>query len=219
MGEKQIIKVAIDGPAASGKTTVGRLLAKRLGVPFVDSGLFYRAVALIAKRKGIGPEDEASLVQIAQSMNVSIKDGKLLIDGVDESSSVTEPGFADYVSRISKLSGVRKALLARQRAYTKQSVVMVGRDIGTVVMPEASVKVFLTASDEVRVKRKVDELVKKGVPVTSSLLESEITERDRRDSSRSVAPLQVAQDAYIIDTSNMTPEEIVDKITRLVKGL
>ncbi len=198
------IVVAIDGPAGSGKSTVAKLAAKRLGYLYVDTGAMYRAVALKALRLGVDIHDEVAMSHLAQTTDITLRqqpDGgvQVLLDGEDVTEAIRTPE-------------VSEALLAEQGG-----VVMEGRDVQTVVAPDAEVKIFLTASLEERAKRRWLELQQKGIEIAYEQVLQELRERDERDSTRSVAPLRKAPDAIEIDTTGMTIDEVVDKIVELAK--
>ncbi|MFN3420825.1 MAG: (d)CMP kinase [Armatimonadota bacterium] len=217
------IVVAIDGPAGSGKSTVAKLVAKRLGYLYVDTGAMYRAVALKALRLGMNVHDEVMMSHLAQATDIALQqqtDGsvRVLLDGEDVTEAIRMPEVSEASSVVSAHLGVREALTARQKLLAEQgSVVMEGRDVQTVVAPDAEVKVFLTASLEERARRRWLEMQQQGVDIAYEQVLQELSERDERDSSRSVAPLRKALDAVEIDTTNMTIDEVVDKIVELVR--
>ncbi len=198
--------IAIDGPAASGKSTVAKLIAERLGYTFINTGAMYRAITWYVLAKGIDPADTTSVNQLLPSIPLSFgKDGSrstVLYNGQVLSTELTTQEVNDHVSTIAAIPEVRSLLVDRQREYnTREAVVMEGRDIGTVVFPNTPFKYFVTASEEVRAARRAAE----------GLTDS-IAERDKKDSSRATAPLTQAADAKLIDTSDMSIEEVVDTI-------
>lgn len=210
-------KIAIDGPVASGKTVVGRLIAQRLGCRFLDTGIMYRAVTWIALSRGVELGDGEALTELAMSLEMRLVPGeagdRLLVDGEDVTGSLREPEVDRGVSQVSAVSGVRRALVEQQRAIARQgSIVMVGRDIGTVVLPKADVKVFLTASVEVRARRRYSELQEKGSDISYEQVTSDLEWRDRIDSERADSPLRPADDAIQIDTDSPSVEDIAKRI-------
>ncbi|MGE3332206.1 MAG: (d)CMP kinase [Rhodospirillaceae bacterium] len=191
--------IAIDGPAASGKGTMARRIAKDLGVPYLDTGSLYRAVGLFTLRRGGNPGDATDAIAAANALNIN--------DFTPADLRAEEAGNA--ASKVAAIAGVRTALLAYQRAFAAQpaGAVMDGRDVGTVVCPEAHAKIFVTASLEVRVQRRIKELRDKGESVNEQRVWDDMVARDARDSGRSVAPLKPADDAFVLDTSSMNADE------------
>jgi cytidylate kinase len=215
--------IAIDGPAGAGKSTAARQLAERLGYLLVDTGALYRGVALAAFERGIDWEDGAALGALVDSLALSFRRGDdgamhLLIDGVDRSHDIRTPHISTGASRTSRHSEVRKALFGLQRRLgAAGGVVLEGRDIGTVVFPDADVKVFLTASDESRAARRHIELQRAGHEIDRDQVLAEIRERDRVDSERDIAPMRPADDAVVLDTSALPLEAVLDRLEALVK--
>jgi cytidylate kinase len=215
--------VAIDGPAGSGKTTVARALARRLGILYLDTGAMYRAVALLALRAGADPGDESALVELARQTPVrAVLDGgsaqgfRIYAGDEELGQELYGNDVSRSVSAVAAHPRVRQLLVERQRAIAGAGpVVMAGRDIGTVVLPAAPVKVYLTASVEARVERRGAELAARGAGVEAAELRRQIVERDRLDGSREVAPLRAAPDAVEIDTSALSVEQAVEAIVRL----
>ncbi len=203
-----ILTIAVDGPAASGKGTLSRRLARHFGVNYLDTGSLYRAVALIALNDNIPLDDASALSQVARSLS----------DDVLADPRLREPGVGEAASKIASLIPVRETLLAyqREKAETAPGAVLDGRDIGTVVCPNADVKLFVTASSEVRAERRYKELISKGQDVTFDDIFAEIERRDARDSSRSTAPLVKAADAHLLDTTNLDIEKALDAAVLLV---
>ena len=225
-----VATIALDGPAASGKSTVGEKLAEHLGYLFFDTGVMYRAVTLAAIEAGIAPEDEEACTRLAERTQIDVRpptrdDGRLndiLIDGVDKTWDIRTPNVDAHVSVVSAYPGVRQALTEKQRQIGQRgNVVMVGRDIGTVVMAEAPLKVFLDASVEERARRRFLERVDRGeAPDYQEVLEM-LRQRDEIDSNRDVAPLRPAEDAIVIDSDSMSIDQVFEKILQFVaeKGL
>lgn len=217
------IVVAIDGPAGAGKSTVAKLVAKRLGYLYVDTGAMYRAVALKALRLGLDIHDEAKMSHLAQATEIVLRqqsDGsvQVLLDGEDVTEAIRTPEVSEASSVVSAHLGVREALTAKQKSLAERGgVVMEGRDVQTVVAPDAEVKIFLTASLEERARRRWLELRQRGVDIPYEQVLQDLRERDERDSNRSIAPLRKAPDAVEIDTTDMTINEVVDKIVELAK--
>jgi len=211
------IVVAIDGPAGAGKSTVTRQLAARLGYQLLDTGALYRSVALLARRRGVGWDDEPGLAALAADLDVSFRmDGqvnRVQLGGEDVTEAIRTPEISSGASQVSALPAVRAALLELQRRLAgKGGVVAEGRDVGTVVFPGAEAKFFLTASAEERARRRCDELRAKGMEVDYAATLEEIRIRDERDSNRAVAPLVAAPDAVLVDSTGITVEEVVDQM-------
>ncbi len=199
--------IAVDGPAASGKGTIAQGVARTLGFHYLDSGSLYRLVALKALEAGIALDDEPGLAQVAETLNSRFVDGRIMLDGVDASAAVRTEAVGAAASRVAVVTGVRRALLARQRAFRRSpGLVADGRDMGTVVFPDAALKIYITASPEERASRRYKQLIEKGISVTLDSLLRDIRERDDRDSSRAAAPLKPAADAIILDTTGLTIE-------------
>ena len=215
--------VAIDGPSGSGKGTVSRRLAVELGWHFLDSGALYRLVALAAQRRGVALDDSAALAELAASMPVAFgpADGEQVFFGAEEVSEILRSEKSgEAASQVARLPVVRRALLERQRAFARApGLVADGRDMGTVVFPDAVLKVFLTASPEERAHRRHKQLKEKGIDVSLPDLSREIAERDRRDASRSVAPLRPAESARVVDSTGLTVEEVLARIRQWLAEL
>jgi cytidylate kinase len=213
--------VAIDGPAGAGKSTAARLLAGRLGYELLDTGAIYRVMALLARQHGIPWEDGPRVAALAEDLDLRFAlDGALnrvLVGGSDVTADIRTPEISDGASRVSALPAVRAALLGLQRRLgARGGVVVEGRDIGTVVFPDAAAKFFLTATADERARRRVAELAAAGRPADLARTREELLARDRRDSSRAVAPLRKADDAVEIDSSALSPDEVVDEMARVV---
>ena len=211
--------VAIDGPAGAGKSTVARRLAERLGFIYIDTGAMYRAVALWALRQGIDTRDMHRMEQLALAADIKLVHGKIVLNGEDVSEAIRSPEVSNGASRVAVLPGVRRALVAKQRAIgERSSVVMEGRDIGTVVFPDAAVKIFLDARPEERVRRRLQEEKAKGAAIDESALAKQMDERDRRDSTRADAPLTQAPDAIYLDSSALNIEEVEEAILKIIRA-
>ena len=220
--------VTIDGPVAAGKTTIARQLAIRLGFTLLDTGAIYRCVALAARRLEIPWSDESRLAELAHEIDVSfeLRDGqnRVFLDGADVSVAIREPEISEGASIVSALPEVRRALLEQQRAMAARGrIVVEGRDIGTVVFPEAEAKFFLTADPEVRAQRRHRELVERGDRQSREQSPEEvlasIKERDARDTTRAVAPLAADDDARLVDSTDRDVEEILDEILAHLEAL
>jgi cytidylate kinase len=211
--------VAIDGPAGSGKSAVGRRVAEALRLPFVDSGLMYRAIAHLALERGVEMTDGAALTRLAGSVRIRVEGRRVLVDGDDYTDRVYSPELSEGASRVAKVAGVRLALVAQQRALGRHGVVMAGRDIGTVVFPDTEYKFYLTASVEERARRRAAQIEARGGQVPDAAqLKREVEERDRRDSQRSVAPMRPAEDAQVIDTDRMDLAGVVAEVLRRIRN-
>lgn len=215
--------IAIDGPAGSGKSTVARTVADRLGYLYIDTGAMYRAVAYRALQASIPVADEQRLTQLAQSLRMQfVRDEggslRLLVDGEDVSEAIRTPAVSQATSPVSAFRGVRERLVQLQRQMGADgNVVMEGRDIQTVVFPDAEVKIFLTASDDERARRRHLELRQRGQQVCFEEVRRQMQERDRRDSERSLAPLAKAPDAVEIDTDHMGIEQVVEAVLQVAR--
>lgn len=217
--------IAIDGPAASGKSTVGVLLAKRLNYLFFDTGIMYRAVTWAALRRLQAVGDEAQVTDLAERVHIDVQpatqtDGRqadVLLDGEDITWEIRRPEVEANVSQVSAYRGVRTAMTAQQRRVGQRGqVVMVGRDIGTVVLPEAEMKIFLDASVEERARRRYEELVRRGEAADYEKILSAMKRRDKIDSTREVAPLRAAEDAIRICSDGISAEQVVEKIMEII---
>lgn len=218
-----VINVAIDGPAGAGKSTVARAAAKELGYIYVDTGALYRAVGLNALRLGVDTTDAVKIAETLNSISVELKfvDGEqqVLLNGENVSSEIRTPDASMAASNVSAIPAVRAFLFDLQRDIAKKNnCLMDGRDIGTVVLPDAQVKIFLTASPEIRAKRRYDELIEKGSEVKYEDVLADLIKRDYNDSHREVAPLKPAEDGVTVDTSGLTLEESIDKIIETVRN-
>lgn len=215
------INIAIDGPAGAGKSTIAKSLAKDRNMVYVDTGAMYRAIGLYCSRKGIAGDDEATIVGELDNIDVSLayENGEQVVylNGENVNGLIRTPEAGNMASAVSVYAKVRAKMVELQQALAeKTSVVMDGRDIGTVVLPNAEVKIYLTASSEVRAKRRFDELVAKGMECNLMQLQKEIEERDYRDMNREVSPLKKAEDAVELDTSHMSIPEVVNAMQKII---
>jgi len=212
------IVIAIDGPAASGKGTIAAGVANELGFRYLDSGSLYRLVALKALRNGIALEDEARLAEAAATLEVEFDHGGVTLGGADATDDIRSETVSAAASQVAVYPGVRRALLSRQQAFRQSpGLVAEGRDMGTVVFPDAAVKVFVTASAEERAKRRHKQLIAKGISVTMDGLLRDIRERDARDATRAAAPLRPAHDAVILDTTDLTIDAAISAVLDLYR--
>jgi CMP/dCMP kinase len=216
--------LTIDGPSGSGKGTVSRAVAKQLGWALLDSGALYRLVALAGRRAGVGLDDAASLARLAQQFDIRFGadvhgDEQVWLGGDDVTRELRTEAAGNDASKVAALPAVRAALLDRQRRFAvAPGLVADGRDMGTVVFPHASLKIFLTASPDERALRRHKQLKEKGVAATLAALSLEIAERDQRDSTRAVAPLVASADAVLLDTTGMSVEAVVERVLGLVRS-
>ena len=215
---KKVI-VAIDGPAAAGKSTVAKAVAKKLGYTYIDTGAMYRAFTSYVLDKGVDPENEEECVKLIPEVSIELKpDGKVICSGKDVTRVIREPLVSGNVSYIASYKDIRLALVELQRKMAeKVSVVMDGRDIGTYVLPNADVKIFQIASVEERAKRRYIENQEKGIACTYEDIVADVEKRDRIDSSRAFAPLKPAADSNLLDTSKLTIEESVQAVLDIIK--
>lgn len=217
------ISVAIDGPAGAGKSTIARRIAKELGFCYVDTGAIYRTVAYFMDILGVSPKDVDGVERYIDELTIVMEydeEGKqhMIMNGMDVTDDIRTPDISQKASLISAHAVVREVLLDMQRDVAKiNNVVMDGRDIGTVVLPKADVKIFLTASAEVRAKRRVDENLAKGMKVNYEQTLKEIQQRDYQDTHREIAPLKKAKDSIVVDSSEMTIEQVTSTIIGIVK--
>ncbi len=210
--------ITIDGPSGAGKSTVSRLLANRLGYRYLDTGALYRAVAWKVKKERINPDDEKRLDKLLDQINITLEKDKIIVNGTDVTSLLRDPEIGELSSQVSARPEVRKHLFTVQRQTGLQGKVVVeGRDIGSAILPEAENKFFLDASLKERSARRHKELKKKGAVITFKNVQSDIEKRDERDSTRQSSPLKRTEDMIYIDTSDLTVEEVVAKILKLLK--
>ncbi|HAI52519.1 MAG: (d)CMP kinase [Limnochordia bacterium] len=219
------MKIAIDGPAGAGKSTIARLVAKRLGLRYLDTGAMYRALTLAALERGVPCTDEEALLRVATSVDLEIvfdeetKGNRVYLDGQDVTDLIRRPEVNAYVSLVSSHKKVRDFIVALQKEIARRGcIVMDGRDIGTVVMPDADWKIFLHASVEERARRRLRELRRNGHDVDLQELAEQIRQRDHFDSTRAISPLRKAEDAVEVDTTHLNIEEVVARVLAIIKG-
>ena len=217
-----MINIAIDGPAGAVKSTVAKIAARELGFIYIDTGALYRAIGVAVMRRGLRTDCPEDVISVLPEVSLSLEfiDGeqRVILCGEDVSRDIRLPEASMAASNVSAIPEVRSFLLDMQKKFAKENnCLMDGRDIGTVILPDAQVKIFLTASAEVRADRRYKELIEKGTPKDYDELLEEIKQRDYNDSHRAVAPLKPAEDAVILDSSDMTLSEVVEKIVSLVK--
>jgi cytidylate kinase len=219
--------IAIDGPAASGKSTIGGLLAEQLGYLYLDTGVMYRAVTWVAIARGIAFDDEASVTALAEQLQIDVirptaEDGRqytVVADGQDVTWEIRRPEVDQGVSPVSAYAGVRAALTAQQRRIGQRGqIVMVGRDIGTVVLPEADLKIYLDATLDERAGRRYREIIARGEPAEFAGVLASVQRRDEIDSGRSLAPLRPAEDAVVIETTALSVEQVLEQVLAMVDG-
>ena len=206
--------IAIDGPSASGKGTIAKRVAQALGFNYLESGALYRLVALLALRQGL--QDEQAIAQLAQTMDVAFQGDEIFLEDQEVSLHVRHEEVGNRASDVARMPAVRQALLNRQRAFRQPpGLVADGRDMGTIVFPDAALKIFLTASPEVRAQRRYKQLIEKGIAANLGALSRDLAARDARDASRAVAPLVPAPDSQVLDSSALSIEAVVEQILRL----
>lgn len=217
----RVFSVAIDGPSGAGKSTLAKECAKRFGFLYVDTGAIYRTVGLAAQRAGIAPENAEEVLPLLPTLEIDLRhaeDGQhMFLSDEDVNGLIRTPEISAYASKVSAIGEVRTFLMEMQRSLArKNSVIMDGRDIGTVVLPNADIKVFLTASAEARARRRVRELEEKGQSFSFEQILQDMRERDERDSQRAAAPLKAADDAVLVDTTALTLEESIEALCALI---
>ncbi|MGX8728990.1 MAG: (d)CMP kinase [Lachnospiraceae bacterium] len=219
------MNIAIDGPAGAGKSTIAKLVAKALGSVYVDTGAMYRAMALRMLKLGVDTEDMAAVSRASGNADISLRyengEQRVILDGEDVSEEIRTNEVSGLASVVAAVPAVREKLVALQQKLARETaVVMDGRDIGTTVLPDAELKIYLTASQEERARRRFVQNAEKGLPeVPMKMLIGEIAERDRRDMTRHVSPLRKAEDAVLLDSSEMTIEEVVSAILKLAEAV
>lgn len=222
--QKRHTAIAIDGPAAAGKSTVAKIVAEKLGYLYVDTGAMYRALTWKVLEKGLDPSEEDAVLHVLLETDIELKNDhsgqRVIVDGKDVTEEIRYQPVSANVSYIAKLPKIRMEMLKRQQQLVEnRNVVMDGRDIGTHVLPDAEVKIFLVASVDERAKRRHEENLEKGIPSDLETLKKEIEKRDEIDSNRKIAPLVKAADAIEVDTTSLTIEEVVKKILQVVEKL
>ena len=210
--------IAIDGGVASGKSAVGRRVAEKLGIPFGDSGLMYRAITRLAAERGLDPHDSAAITALAESSEMRVDGEQVWANGADLTDGIYDADYADALPLISAMPGVRQALVAQQRRMGDHGVVMAGRDIGTVVFPEADHKFFLVASLDEKVRRRAAQYERRGERADADAMRREVEARDRVDSERAVAPLRPAADAMVVNTDHLDVDQVVDLMVDQVRA-
>ncbi len=220
---KKKLTIAIDGPSGAGKSTVAKALGKRLGYVYIDTGAMYRSVALRVREKGISPEDESALKELVSSLHITFTmegdQTHVFCNGEDITSAIRTPEISRLASSISKQKEIRKSLVQIQRKMGKEGgVILEGRDIGTVVFPDADVKFYLDAESDERVRRRYHEMVQQGVKVDFKETKEELVQRDHNDMHRIHSPLKKANDALLIDSTDRSVEEVVEEMVCLVKA-
>lgn len=212
------ISIAIDGPAGAGKSTIAKIIGKKLNLIYINTGSMYRAVTLMALENNIESSDIESLKTLINSMDISFNGNNIIVNGKDLEEAIRMPIINNNVSKYAAVEEVRELLVSMQQNISKKyNVIMDGRDIGTVVLKDAPYKFFITASAEVRAKRRLKELKEKHINIDFEDVLKEIKQRDYIDSNRKINPLKQSEDAILIDTSNFTIEEVVDKICTIIK--
>ena len=214
------VVVAIDGPAGAGKSTVARSVASKLGYVYINTGAMYRAVALWAVRLGFDLDDHIKMTQLAENAKIAFAPGStsVLLNGEDVSSAILDPAISEAASKVSAIPGVRRAMVEEQRRIAEgMPVVMEGRDIGTIVFPDAAIKIFLDADVQVRAERRTKELEQRGVAADLEEIATQIAERDLRDATRVESPMVQAADAVYVDSSGLAPDEVDEAILRIVR--
>ena len=218
LAESKTLSVAIDGPAGAGKSTVARRIADALGFTYIDTGAMYRALAWAVLDSGVNPQNVEAVVTLAESLEIHLEPGRVWADGREITEWIRSPEISNLTSPLAALPEVRARMVTLQQAMARRGgVVMEGRDIGTVVLPEAEVKIFLTASLAERVRRRQEELSASGVERETATLEREIAARDARDSGRDTAPLRPAEDAVCLDSDQLSADDVVTQILALVR--
>ncbi|SCX20806.1 (d)CMP kinase [Nitrosomonas eutropha] len=213
MKNQYVPVITLDGPSASGKGTIARLVSQVLGFHYLDSGALYRLVALAAMKRGVDAGDEQGVVGIARSLDVSFADSSIRLDGIDVSDEIRAEACGEYASKIAQYSALRVELLERQRGFRKlPGLVADGRDMGSVIFPDATLKIYLTANEEERARRRHKQLMEKGINASIANLVLALRERDERDSKRVASPLQQCEDTRLLDTTGLNIDQVVGKV-------
>lgn len=219
---KVTIKIALDGPSGSGKSTMAKLLAKELGFVYIDTGALYRTIGLYVYEKGLDSEDREGIIKLLPEINITMRlidgGGVIFLNGRQIGDEIRTPVISRYASDVSKIPEVRSFLLHLQRSIAEENnVIMDGRDIGTVILPDAQVKIFMTADNETRARRRYNELIEKGQDVKYEDVLADIIWRDKNDRERDIAPAVPAEDAIIYDNSNLSIEENLEALKKIIK--
>ena len=214
-----MIRIAIDGPGGAGKSTIAKMVAEKMNMEYIDTGAMYRAIGWMFSKNNVNTEDSAEVQDVLNRTAIDFDNGKIFLNGEDISGEIRTPEISKAASVCSKLPEVRSKLVALQREIAEgKSVVMDGRDIGTNVLPNAEVKIFLTADPMVRAKRRYDQLLESGKEADLNSIFEDIKERDYQDTHRELNPLQQAEDAVLLDTSDMTINQVLDEIMNMAEG-
>ncbi len=214
-----MIRIAIDGPGGAGKSTIAKMVAEKMNMEYIDTGAMYRAIGWMFSKNNVNTEDSAEVQAVLDRTVIDFDNGKIFLNGEDISGQIRTPEISKAASVCSKLPEVRSKLVALQREIAEgKSVVMDGRDIGTNVLPNAEVKIFLTADPMVRAKRRYDQLLESGKEADLNSIFEDIKERDYQDTHRELNPLQQAEDAVLLDTSDMTINQVLDEIMKMAEG-
>jgi cytidylate kinase len=211
------IKIAIDGPAGAGKSTVAKILAKKLNFVYVDTGALYRAITYKILKEGININEKKAILNILNNFDITLKSERIFLDGIDITEEIRRPYISQNVSQISQIPEIRDFMVKLQKELAnKNNIVMDGRDITTVVMPDAQFKFYITATKEIRAKRRYNELKANNFNISFEDILDEIKIRDKMDMERSIAPLKIAEDAIVVDTSDMTIDEVTNKLYDII---
>ncbi|MEO2068054.1 MAG: (d)CMP kinase [Desulfurobacteriaceae bacterium] len=209
--------ITIDGPAGAGKSTVAKEIAKRFGFVHLDSGAIYRTIGVVCKERGIDLEDERAVVELVQTLNMELKEGKVFLNGEEITEKIRTPEAGFLASKVAQFKEVREVIVRILRKMAKgKKIVIDGRDAGTYIFPEADLKIYLTASPEERAKRRYKELKEKGFEISFESVLKEVIERDERDKNRDFAPLTIPEGALIIDTTGKNIEEVIQSISKFL---
>ncbi|NLY82623.1 MAG: (d)CMP kinase [Clostridiales bacterium] len=220
LNSENLIRIAIDGPGGAGKSTIAKLVAKELSIDYIDTGAMYRAIGLKLSKNNVDIDDEEELIKVLDDTEIDFNKGSVYLDGIDVSDQIRTSEMSMMASNCSKKKLVREKLVSIQREMgMRKSVVMDGRDIGTNVLKDAEIKIFLTAGAEIRAKRRYDELLGKGERPDYDRVLKEIVERDYQDSNRKLNPLEKAADAILLDTSSMSIKEVADCIKGYIEKI
>ena len=215
---EDMIRIAVDGPSGAGKSTIAKAVAQRLGIDYIDTGAMYRAIGYKMLKKGINVDDLEGIQRLLDTTEIDFSKGDIILDGQVINDLIRTPEISKQASSCSAVGIVREKLVdLQQKMGRAKSVVMDGRDIGTVVFPDAEYKFFITASPEERAKRRYNELIEKGQKVNYDQVLADITDRDHNDSTREITPLRKAEDAIEVDTTNITIEEVIEYICKEMK--